>query len=108
MDSAPWKTVKSSTREPQWNETMMINVRNLSESLILKIYDSAGLFGGAEFIGQALIPLADLTHDGHSMGFDLTLDPGKGGLGRDGRRMVKKGGASGSVAIELTYNPLDR
>ena len=102
------KTIKNST-DPAWNETMMINVRNLSESLILKIYDSSGMFSGNEFIGQALIPLADLTHDGHAMGFDLTLEKAeKGGLKKDGNRMVKKGGASGSVAIELTYNPLDR
>ena len=41
------------------------------------------------------VPLEDLTHDGQPMGFDVSLSSAKG----DQR---------GSVAVELTYNPLDR
>ena len=103
------KTVKKSLN-PSWNQTLMVNVRNLRESLILKIFDST-TFGTDHFIGQCLIPLADLTHDGMPMGFDLTLERAeKGGLGgkKDGTRLAKKGDRASTVAIELTYNPLDR
>ena len=31
------------------------------------------IFGRSEFIGQALLALTELTHDGEPMGFDLTL-----------------------------------
>jgi len=100
---------------PVWNETLSLNVRSLSESLILKLFDKAKL-SGPEYVGQCLLPLADLPHDGMPMGFDLTIDQAsaaKGATGvlgtaRDGRRMVKKGGSTASVAIEVTYNPLDR
>ena len=81
---------------PVWNETLSLNVRSLRESLILKVFDY-DRFAKPAFIGQALVPLQDLTHDGQPMGFDLTLQQK-----RDG-----KSDARASVAIELTYNPLD-
>ena len=48
----------------------------------------------------SLVPLDDLTHDGQPMGFDLTLQ-----LKSAGRHSSR---AAASVAVELTYNPLDR
>jgi len=110
------RTAKKS-RNPTWNETLSLNVRSLSESLMLKIFDRDRF--GSDFIGQCLVPLADLTHDGMPMGFDLTIEQAKKLAGasrasgvltgaRDGRRMVRKGVQTASVAIELTYNPLDR
>lgn len=57
------------------------------------------MFGKGEFIGQAMVPLADLTHDGQPMGFDLTLE----GMGK---HMAKKTSATVSVGVELTYNSL--
>jgi stromal membrane-associated protein len=77
---------------PTWNATLMINVRSLRESLVLKLFD-AGAFGGPSFVGQALVPLEDLTHDGQPIGFHLTLSNGKREL-------------AATVAVELTYNPL--
>lgn len=77
---------------PLWNATLMINVRSLRESLVLKLFD-AGAFGGPSFVGQALVPLEDLTHDGQPIGFQLTLSNGKREL-------------ASTVAVELTYNPL--
>ena len=75
-------------------------VRSLKQSLILKLYDE-DRFGADTFIGQALLPLEDLTHDGQPMGFDLSLQqisaPRRGG-----------GGERASVAVEITYNPLNR
>jgi stromal membrane-associated protein len=80
---------------PTWNQTLSLNVRNLNETLILKVYDKD--FRSNEFIGQALVPLEDLTHDGQPIGFDLTLQLRK-----------PNGRPNASVAVELTYNPLDR
>ena len=54
----------------------------------------------ASFIGQAILPLEDLTHDGQPMGFDLSLTQGK--------RAGRAGAPPPSVAVELTYNPLTR
>ena len=68
-------------------------MRSTSESLILKVYDKGSL--SSDFIGQCLLPLADLSHDGMPMGFDLSLENMKRGAPR-----------SASVALELTYNPL--
>lgn len=103
------KTIRNSLN-PNWNETLSLNVRALSESLILKVFDKTKL-GADAFIGQCLIPLADLTHDGRPMGFDLTLERAdNANLMRrttNARRMTFRSG-SGSVALELTYNPLDR
>jgi len=93
------KAVRNSLN-PVWNETLSLNVRSLKESLILKLYDE-DRFGADTFIGQALLPLEDLTHDGQPMGFDLSLQqisaPRRGG-----------GGERASVAVEITYNPLNR
>ena len=130
------KVIRSSL-SPTWNQTLSLNVRSLSETLILKVLalDSrsrawthgrervptcsrmhavalacrpvppftcqvldAERFGSPEFIGQALVPLQDLTHDGQPMGFDLTIQQPDGRKGRSGRA---------SVAVELTYNPLN-
>ena len=85
-------------------------------TLIVKVYEE-DMFGKGEFVGQAMVPIADLTHDGMPMGFDLTIEQanseaGKQALGlgnKDGkRRNKKKGDRTVGVAIELTYNPLDR
>ena len=86
------KTVKGSS-EPSWNAIMTVNVRALTETLSVKLYD-AGSFGGASLVGQAMVPMDDLTHDGQPIGFQLDLSD--------------KNGASlaSTVAVELTYNPL--
>ena len=57
------------------------------------------MFGKGGFIGQAMVPIADLTHDGQPMGFDLTLE----GMGK---QMAKKTHAAVSVGVALTYNSL--
>jgi len=91
------KTVKNSLN-PTWNQTLSLNVRAISESLIVKIHD-ADRFGPSEFIGQALVPLEDLPHDGQPMGFDLTIQQPT-----SKRKSLHKGPAT--VALEITYNPL--
>lgn len=78
--------------QPSWNATLMINVRSLRETLVLKLFD-ASAFGGGKEVGQAQVPLEDLTHDGEPIGFQLTLSKGKKEL-------------ASTVAVELTYNPL--
>jgi len=89
------RTVRNSLN-PAWNETLSLNVRSLSESLILKVFDRDLLSSG--YIGQALVPLQDLPL-GQPMGFDLTIT-------QPVERRGHKGQAT--VALELTYNPLDR
>ena len=87
------RTIKNSLN-PTWNQTLSLNVRSLRESLILKVCDPNTFGKAATYIGQALVPLQDLPHDGQPMGFDLTLQ----------QRSQSRNGAS--VAIELTFNPL--
>eukprot|EP00322_Chrysochromulina_rotalis_P006188 CAMPEP_0115842690 /NCGR_PEP_ID=MMETSP0287-20121206/7929_1 /TAXON_ID=412157 /ORGANISM="Chrysochromulina rotalis, Strain UIO044" /LENGTH=278 /DNA_ID=CAMNT_0003296365 /DNA_START=10 /DNA_END=847 /DNA_ORIENTATION=- len=93
--NAKSKVVRNSLN-PSWNETLSINVRSLNETLVLKMLDADRF--GKEYIGQALIPLEDLTHDGQPMGFDLTLQ----------QPAARSTGHGASVAVEITYHPLDR
>jgi stromal membrane-associated protein len=87
------KTISNSVN-PVWNQMLSLNVKNLRETLIIKCFDE-DRFKAPSFIGQALVPLQDLPHDGEPMGMDLTLTSGS-----------KR--SRGSVAVEITYNPLDR
>ena len=61
------------------------------------------IFGRSEFIGQALLALTELTHDGEPMGFDLTLQIARS------RHIKARGGKGGnaSIGIEVMYNPLE-
>ena len=51
------------------------------------------------FIGQALVPLSDISLDGTPMGFDLTLQ-------LHTKQQPTGGATRASVAVELTFNPL--
>ena len=83
---------KRNELNPVWNETLSLNVRSLSETLIVKVFDEDRFSN--TFVGQAVVPLDDLTHDGEPMGFHLTLTGGKCVEGQS------------HIAVELTYNPL--
>ena len=85
------KTIKNSLN-PVWNEILSLNVRSLTETLVVKVFDEDRFSN--TFVGQAVVPLDDLTHDGEPMGFHLTLTGGKCVEGQS------------HIAVELTYNPL--
>ena len=55
--------------------------------------------GKDDFIGQALVPLSDISLDGTPMGFDLTLQ-------LHTKQQPTGGATRASVAVELTFNPL--
>ena len=89
--SKPW-----SVASKRWGEALSINAKSTNETLIVKLFHEEGLFGKADFLGQAVVPLADLPEDGEPMGFDLTLEAvGK----REDQRAP-------SIGLELTYNRL--
>lgn len=93
--SKTWNMAKGG----RWGEALSLNTKSTKETLIVKVYEE-DMFGKGEFVGQAMVPIADLTHDGQPMGFDLTLDLSKA--------MSKKteGKLAPSIGIELTYNSL--
>ena len=82
----------------RWGEQLSVNAKSSRETLIVKVYEEH-LFGEAEFIGQAMVPIADLTLDGSPMGFDLTLQ-------LHTKHQPTGGATRASVAVELTFNPL--
>ena len=91
------KTCKHSLN-PKWSESLSLNVRSEKETLIVKLYDEDRI-GKDDFIGQALVPLSDISLDGTPMGFDLTLQ-------LHTKQQPTGGATRASVAVELTFNPL--
>ena len=77
---------------------MPSGVRSEKETLIVKLYDEDRI-GKDDFIGQALVPLSDISLDGTPMGFDLTLQ-------LHTKQQPTGGATRASVAVELTFNPL--
>ena len=90
------KTCKHSLN-PKWSESLSLNVRSEKETLIVKLYDEDRI-GKDDFIGQALVPLSDISLDGTPMGFDLTLQ-------LHTKQQPTGGATRASVAVELTFNP---
>ena len=104
------KTVKGSASSAcRWAESLSLNTRSTKETLIIKVYDSSKL-GGASFLGQAVVALASLTHDGQPNKVELGLSTSGG---KSASRISRISRASTFtrtplLSVELTYNALDR
>lgn len=106
------KTVKGSASSAcRWAESLSLNTRSTKETLIIKVYDSSKLgMGGASFLGQAVVALASLTHDGQPNKVELGLSTSGG---KSASRISRISRASTFtrtplLSVELTYNALDR
>ena len=102
------KTVKGSAA-PSWRESLSVNMRSANETLIIKVYNSSKL-GGASFLGQAVVALASLTHDGQPNKVELGLSTSGS---KSASRLSRISRASTFtrtpvLSLELTYNALDR
>ena len=101
------KTVKGSASACKWGESLSLNTRSTNETLIIKVYDSSKL-GGASFLGQAVVALASLTHDGQPNPVELGLQTSGGS--RSGSRLSRRQTITRTpvLSLEITYNALDR
>ena len=82
-------------RFPQSAEVATLFAESLMDLTPWQLFDKDRF--SSEFMGQTLVPLHDLTHDGQPMGFDLTLQ----------QPADRKVSGTASIAVELTYNPLN-